>query len=382
MGKNADFYIIRKRTKWPFEKVNYRYGNVGSFLVKVLIGADFVLTAQIHKDSKQQLGFPATLSTILNLTPTAHKERCMKMDFFVDKQKELCAKYDKILPIIGNGAKLAIEECQTQFAYTRWNCTTFAEKNNTFGNVATIKSREAAYLNAISAASMAYAVTRACTKGELSEWCSCDNKIRQRKPTKWKWGACSDDIRYGEKFSKEFLDVREDQNTALGLMNLHNNEAGRRAVRSRMQRTCKCHGVSGSCSMQICWRRLPTLRKVAEGLYKRYEGASHVKYVERRRKKLKVISPDFKKPNRTDLVYLEDSPDYCEKNETLNILGTRGRVCNLTSQGIDGCPLLCCGRGYQTRVKDVEEKCQCAFVWCCNVVCNTCRSRKEEHVCN
>ncbi|ENN77506.1 hypothetical protein YQE_06032, partial [Dendroctonus ponderosae] len=47
----------------------------------------------------EQLGFPATLSTILNLTPTAHKERCMKMDFFVDKQKELCAKYDKILPV-------------------------------------------------------------------------------------------------------------------------------------------------------------------------------------------------------------------------------------------------------------------------------------------
>ncbi|KAL1501652.1 hypothetical protein ABEB36_006946 [Hypothenemus hampei] len=329
-----------------------------------------------------QLGFPTTLPSLQNLSPAAHKERCMKTEFFVDKQKELCTKYDKILPIIGNGAKLAIDECQNQFAYNRWNCTIFPDKNNTFGNVATIQSREAAYINAISAASVAYAITRACTKGDLSEWCSCDNKIRQKKTTKWKWGGCSDDIRYGEKFSKEFLDAMEDPNTALGLMNLHNNEAGRRAVRSRMQRTCKCHGVSGSCSMQICWRRLPPLKKVAEGLYKRYEGASHVKFVERRRKKLKVVSPDFKKPNRTDLVYLEPSPAYCEKNDTLNILGTRGRLCNFGSEGIDGCSLLCCGRGYQTRVKDVEEKCNCQFVWCCKVVCNTCRSRKEEHVCN
>lgn len=91
-----------------------------------------------------------------------------------------------------------------------------------------------------------------------------------------------------------------------------------------MQRTCKCHGVSGSCSMQICWRKLPSFKKVGEGLFQRYEGASHVKFVERRnphsgerrKKKLKAITPDLKKPNRTDLVYLDESPDYCERNET------------------------------------------------------------------
>lgn len=41
--------------------------------------------------------------------------------------------------VIGGGARLAIEECQNQFSMSRWNCTTFLDKNNTFGNVATIR---------------------------------------------------------------------------------------------------------------------------------------------------------------------------------------------------------------------------------------------------
>lgn len=88
-------------------------------------------------------------------------------------------------------------------------------------------SRESAYLSAVSAASVAFAVTRACSKGELTE-CTCDNRVRQRRARNWQWGGCSEDIKYGEKFSRDFLDTKEDVNTALGLMNLHNNEAGRR----------------------------------------------------------------------------------------------------------------------------------------------------------
>lgn len=66
----------------------------------------------------------------------------------------------------------------------------------------------------------------------------------------------------------------------------------------------------------------------------------------------------------------------------LGVPGTRGRVCNKNSLGLDGCSLLCCGRGYQTRVKDVVEKCNCRFVWCCDVKCEICRHTKEEHICN
>lgn len=86
-----------------------------------------------------------------------------------------------------------------------------------------------------------------------------------------------------------------------------------------MQRVCKCHGMSGSCSVRVCWRKLPSFRQVGDTLSARFEGASFVKMVEKRRrrvKKLRAAIRELKQPNRTELVYLEESPDYCERNET------------------------------------------------------------------
>lgn len=36
------------------------------------------------------------------------------------------------------------------------------------------------------------------------------------------------DIHFGEKFSRDFVDSKEDDDSEEALMNLHNNEAGRR----------------------------------------------------------------------------------------------------------------------------------------------------------
>lgn len=39
------------------------------------------------------------------------------------------------------------------------------------------------------------------------------------------------DIRFGEKFGRDFVDSIEDNDSVQGLMNLHNNEAGRRVCK-------------------------------------------------------------------------------------------------------------------------------------------------------
>ena len=55
-------------------------------------------------------------------------------------------------------------------------------------------------------------------------------------------------------------------------------------------------------------------------------------------------------PKRRELVYLDQSPNYCLHNPKLGILGTQGRECSKNSNGPDSCDLLCCGRGYNTEV--------------------------------
>lgn len=43
-----------------------------------------------------------------------------------------------------------------------------------------------------------------------------------------------------------------------------------------MRQECKCHGMSGSCTVKTCWMRLPTFRLVGDNLKERFDGASRV----------------------------------------------------------------------------------------------------------
>ncbi|RWS05149.1 protein Wnt-1-like protein [Dinothrombium tinctorium] len=370
------------------------------------------------------------------------------------------------------GAEMAVRECQTQFRNRRWNCSSLV---NVFGKMLNEGTREAAFVHAITSAGVSHAVTRVCSTGQLLK-CGCDrstygpaidfqwagqiscdlfSEVIDARLNKFThkscidFTGCSDNVNFGTAFSKTFVDARDLKaarskkptfNSARALVNLHNNEAGRKAISRHMKIDCKCHGVSGSCELKTCWRALPSFRFVGNLLKEKFDSATEVQVLipeagksnailqprvkqtadansesnqntmkisqhskvihpryspetfqtlfslrtqrsRKQRPKLLPLNPKFKQHTDTDLVYLHSSPDYCERDENYGSYGTHGRVCNRTSHAIDGCDLLCCGRGYNTKIERVKERCNCKFYWCCQVECDECIKSVEINSC-
>lgn len=154
-----------------------------------------------------------------------------------------------------------------------------------------------------------------------------------------------------------------------------------------MHLECKCHGVSGSCTTKTCWTTLPKFRELGYILKDKYMQAVHVEPVKASRNKrptfLKIKKPfSYRKPMDTDLVYIEKSPSYCEPDPVTGSVGTHGRVCNKTiTHHSNSCDLMCCGRGYNTHQYSRVWQCNCKFLWCCYVKCNTCSERTEVYTC-
>jgi len=303
---------------------------------------------------------------------------------------------NQFLASISKGIKIGLDECENQFKMSHWNCTPDANTQLLFGSVMERGSREKAYLHAIMSSGIMYSVTKACTSGNLVE-CGCDHQLSDTRG-RFQWGGCSDDVRFGSLFSKNFADSIEDSQTAQGMVNLHNNEVGRRVLKANVETLCKCHGVSGSCTVMICWRKMKPFRVTGEELMRRYAEAVQVRVVEKNGKlKMRMISSNQIVPisstsgknikrkremrkglSKKELVYLDESLDYCKSGTEVS-----GKQCNATSVVPDAssCQNLCCGRGYFKKMRKVEEKCNCKFVWCCKVECEMCSRVKEEYFC-
>nr|AAS18255.1 WNT8 [Heliocidaris erythrogramma] len=305
---------------------------------------------------------------------------------------------------VSAGIQKAVQECQYQFKWDKWNCPEASVFTNTQA------TREMSFVQAIASAGVMYTLTKNCSQGSFED-CGCDERRNGDTGGEgWTWGGCSDNVRFSERMASEIMDDSEESQDAITVMNLHNNEAGRKTVKQTLQRSCKCHGVSGSCSLQTCWNHVGNFRVVGDEIKRKYFKAVRVdfvsgKLIDGNRPEDRPRAVMTASLNRRDLVFLDQSPDYCRANLTIGITGTAGRECmvredvgdsspssSLTEDSTtpssfrwvkQSCSRLCRSCGMEIRQTEVviTSSCNCNFVWCCQVKCDTCRRTVTRRTC-
>ncbi|XP_015608170.1 protein Wnt-11b-1-like [Cephus cinctus] len=317
------------------------------------------------------------------------------------KQARACRAAPEVMPSLVQAAIDTSAVCQHSFRNRRWNCSNIERAPDYTPELLT-GTREQAFVYAMSAAAAVWRLARGCALGSLAS-CSCATPPRREPPSpsaltsafsassitfgglasrsSFKWGGCGDDVRSASRIAKRFLQGASppafgSTGKFLHAVNMHNHRAGRRAVEQSLSLECKCHGVSGSCSVRTCWRGLGSSGPAVAGarLLRRYATAAEVRPRSGGR-----LPPLYHHDN---LLYTTKSPDYCSPDKNRGSLGTIGRQCNGSSSGYEGCEYLCCGRGHVTKTEEILERCECKYISCCYVKCKTCRSIVKTYECN
>ncbi|KAH9511891.1 Protein Wnt-7b [Dermatophagoides farinae] len=261
---------------------------------------------------------------------------CQRIPNLNRQQLKICQKSPEILSVIRKGIQIALSECQQLFSnriqlqHSSWNCSSWIQNslNRLYVNITDIDvkgTKEASFAHALFAAAVVYTLSEACTRSNFP-YCSCrsstkkdynhqidmfdimdysssslssffttttssssssineDNSIQSSDNLillnqEWKWNGCSHNIQFGMETARIFLDSSEHQSiTPYSLINLHNNNVGRKIIRDGLIFRCQCHGISGSCTLRTCWHTIRGFRQATQLLYNRYIKAKMVSY--------------------------------------------------------------------------------------------------------
>ncbi|XP_046859922.1 protein Wnt-2-like [Xenia sp. Carnegie-2017] len=320
------------------------------------------------------------------------RKYCRAMQWFDKRQRHICTKHPEMIRHVKKGVENALEECRRQFKDYRWNCSPLTW-NQVFSEEGLLKkrSRETAFVQALTAASVMMEISQACAaNGKKGKPCGCgsqpkskrrsNNSKRKPRDVNEFWQGCPHNLQYGFYFAKRFMDPRRVTNHARKTR-AHNQEVGRKLVRKLRVKKCKCHGKSDTCAYKICWYVTPPITNVGDHLWKMYNRSvrsqwnktSNFLYRKDRSRREKITS--------TKLTYFAPSENFCQRNLHMSIMGTRGRQCNSTSTGSDSCKSMCCGRSFKTKYVKRKGKCNCRFVWCCQVECDQCDINVKVETC-
>lgn len=287
------------------------------------------------------------------------------------KQFNQCRTEQGLASVLNDSRYLTIQHCEDQFRYDRWNCS---HTKSMFKKV----FRETAFMYALHAAGLTITTARACADGKLKK-CNCSSKEKRTKENmdnidesyinvkkNWRWGGCGDNLQYGRRFTRKFLQLRSPRVDFQDSILNHNSDVGIRAVASQMREVCKCHGVSGSCSVKTCWRRVPPIMVTATYLKKKYHRAVKFEFGNR---PIRKADPRNRKWPKGQLLYLEKSPTFCSVTPNRKCLNR------------DNCVTLCCGRGFISHSYKENRHCNCRWKKNFEMICDQCSFEVKEHIC-
>ena len=138
---------------------------------------------------------------------------------------------------------------------------------------------------------------------------------------------------------------------------------------------CICHGVSGSCSVQTCFKKVPDIEQIGIELVKKYDVARHVKANKGALRPIGNTVPPLKKD---ELAYIGLPPNFCKQDLRNGIFGTSGRRCYPDKNDYSSCTNLCCNGADHRVVQLKEDRNKCGkFVWCCYIDYSNCGTYEE-----
>uniref|UniRef100_A0A175C2Q2 Protein Wnt n=1 Tax=Halisarca dujardinii TaxID=2583056 RepID=A0A175C2Q2_HALDU len=283
---------------------------------------------------------------------------CMEYDEVLSPQQmSVClGKGSRYLSCFALGMRKAVNWCGRVFNQSKWNCS-HAVRQLVFGNIVhTMNLRERAAVLMMISASVMMELTTCCREALLQD-CSCHfppdilrfERIVVNGNATYIYAGCSDRLDIPAERTKQLLDVNsnvEDEEPC-DLADRHNVEAGIKMA-SVTTRSCHCHGLTAACNIQTCKHRILRYSNVANQMLEKYSGAVKVQK-EAETNQLLPANALADPPTSGDLVFFCDSPDYSVANASMDIPGTKDRLCDPSKHGLGSCDLFCGGRGYYKR---------------------------------
>ena len=278
--------------------------------------------------------------------------------------------------ILGSSLEMAMETCRNSFKWERWNCP-----NSDFilrrASQSLFMDPEDSYVNAITTAAVFYTITKTCSSGIIAECDTCsDNPYNTQ---------CSDDPKTAEELLKKHIRI-EYADDFFGKISKHNYQAITNLFEKSLVKQCGC-GImasNGLCTKENCHQVLKPFEDIAADIRQMYEESIQLNNTPQNTRIMWENIP------LDALVYMRESPNYCEPDAVPHWNGMHGRQCstvsngnNLTKEERSRCRHICqeCGHTIQSRNIITENRCNCKLTWDFQFHCEMCVTVQKQYYC-